>query len=299
MHSKGIIFNIQKFSIHDGPGIRTTIFLKGCPLQCKWCSNPESQDMSIQILVDKKKCTQCLQCVHTCPVNAISLVENHIEINHNTCIQCLNCTTTCPNTALQIEGEYKEVDEIVKIVLQDKAFYEESGGGVTLSGGEPLLQLDFVKSLVLELKRHHLHVAVETTGYVPHASFKEIAPLFDLLLFDVKHYDSLQHHKGTGVNNDLIINNLTWAIVNQIPILPRIPVIPRFNATIEDAKSLAKLLKKAGASTAQLLPFHQFGENKYAMLNREYSYQNDKALYKEDLIEYQKEFIKQGIDCFF
>ena len=297
--TKGLIFNIQKFSIHDGPGIRTTIFLKGCPLRCKWCANPESQSANVQILWDQKKCVHCLQCVKSCMHQAISCREGEIHIDEELCQGCLNCVSTCLQSALSNEGETKEIEEIVRIALQDKDFYEESGGGITISGGEGMSQPDFLKELFKELKKHNLHLAIETTGYIPKETFHELAPLFDLLLFDVKHYDTNRHFEGTGVHNEQIINNLKWAFHQGLEILPRIPVIPSFNDSIQDAAGLASLLTEIGLKKVQLLPFHQFGERKYEMMHKEYAYKNVKALQKEDLTEYQNEFIKKGLDCFF
>lgn len=297
--TKGLIFNIQKFSIHDGPGIRTTIFLKGCPLRCKWCANPESQSANVQILWDQKKCVHCLQCVKSCMHQAISCREREIHIDEALCQGCLNCVSTCLQSALSNEGETKEIEEIVRIALQDKDFYEESGGGITISGGEGMSQPDFLKELVKELKKHNLHLTIETTGYIPKETFHELAPLFDLLLFDVKHYDTNCHFEGTGVHNEQIINNLKWAFHKGLEILPRIPVIPGFNDSIQDAAGFASLLTEIGLKKVQLLPFHQFGERKYEMMHKEYAYKNVRALQKEDLTEYQNEFIKKGLDCFF
>ncbi len=297
--TKGIVFNIQKFSIHDGPGIRTTIFLKGCPLKCQWCANPESQLTDIQILYDQEKCAHCLICVHTCPTQAIVHQDNRIIIDHHKCIGCLQCIAACPFKALSNEGEYKEVQDIVNECLQDTDFYEESHGGVTISGGEGMSQPSFLKELVKELKLHHIHLAIETTGYIPKDTFKELAPLFDLLLFDIKHYDTNKHFDGTFVYNELIIDNLKWTIENDIGVLPRIPIIPDFNDSLKDAQGFVKLLNDIGIKKVQLLPFHQFGEKKYEMLNLKYLYKNKKALHPEDLVEYQQIFINEGIECFF
>lgn len=297
--NRGIIFNIQKFSIHDGPGIRTTVFLKGCPLKCKWCSNPESQLENIQILYEQTKCIHCKKCIQTCPQNAIQMIDEHIYIDFDKCVGCLQCVNNCPSVALSHEGEYKEIDEIVATCLQDKDFYEESGGGITISGGEGMGQPQFLKQLINKLKQHDLHVAIETTGYIQPDIFQELAPLFDLLLFDVKHYDSNKHYQGTSVHNELIIDNLKWAFENNINILPRIPVIPDFNTSLKDAQGLADLLANIGIKKVQLLPFHQFGEKKYELLNRKYSLKNKKALYPEDLKDYQQIFLDKGIDCFF
>ena len=296
---KGITFNIQKFSIHDGPGIRTTVFFKGCPLRCEWCSNPESQIKNVQILHDQSKCSYCLTCVVACPNGAITHEDNKIIINEDKCVGCLTCVNSCPNRALSYEGDYQTIEEIVDICMQDIDFYEESGGGVTISGGEGMSQPEFLKRLIAELKKNSVHVAIETTGYVKKETFEELARELDLLLFDVKHYDREKHYNGTKVYNDLIVENLKWAIDNGIEVLPRIPVIPDFNDSLEDAEGLAKLLVEVGAKKVQLLPFHQFGEKKYELLNRNYKYKNKKALYPEDLEEYQKIFEDKGLNCFF
>ena len=296
---KGITFNIQKFSIHDGPGIRTTVFFKGCPLRCEWCSNPESQIKNVQILHDQSKCSYCLSCVAACPNGAITHEDNKIIINEDKCVGCLTCVNSCPNRALSYEGDYQTIEEIVDICMQDIDFYEESGGGVTISGGEGMSQPDFLKKLIAELKKNSVHVAIETTGYVKKETFEELARELDLLLFDVKHYDREKHYNGTKVYNDLIVENLKWAIDNGIEVLPRIPVIPDFNNSLEDAEGLAKLLVEVGAKKVQLLPFHQFGEKKYELLNRNYKYKNKKALYPEELEEYQKIFLDKGLNCFF
>lgn len=296
---KGITFNIQKFSIHDGPGIRTTVFFKGCPLRCEWCSNPESQIKNVQILHDQSKCSYCLSCVAACPNGAITHEDNKIIINEDKCVGCLTCVNSCPNRALSYEGDCQTIEEIVDICMQDIDFYEESGGGVTISGGEGMSQPEFLKKLIAELKKNSVHVAIETTGYVKKETFEELARELDLLLFDVKHYDREKHYNGTKVYNDLIVENLKWAIDNGIEVLPRIPVIPDFNDSLEDAEGLAKLLVEVGAKKVQLLPFHQFGEKKYELLNRNYKYKNKKALYPEDLEEYQKIFEDKGLNCFF
>lgn len=296
---KGITFNIQKFSIHDGPGIRTTVFFKGCPLRCEWCSNPESQIKNVQILHDQSKCSYCLSCVAACPNGAITHEDNKIIINEDKCVGCLTCVNSCPNRALSYEGDYQTIEEIVDICMQDIDFYEESGGGVTISGGEGMSQPEFLKKIIAELKKNSVHVAIETTGYVKKETFEELARELDLLLFDVKHYDREKHYNGTKVYNDLIVENLKWAIDNGIEVLPRIPVIPDFNDSLEDAEGLAKLLVEVGAKKVQLLPFHQFGEKKYELLNRNYKYKNKKALYPEDLEEYQKIFLDKGLNCFF
>jgi pyruvate formate lyase activating enzyme len=300
MSVQGTVFNIQKFSIHDGPGIRTTVFLKGCPLRCKWCANPESQIAKVQVLYDAKKCVQCQKCVHTCPEQAISLSENgRIHINFEKCTGCLECVRGCPGRALTHEGEQKTVDEVLDACMQDADFYAESGGGVTISGGEGMVQPDFVEALILRLKEKDIHTAIETTGCVSSQVFQRLAPQFDLLLFDVKHSDSAKHKWGTGVGNGQILENLRWANDQGLNILPRIPVIPGFNAELEDAEGISALLADIGLKRVQLLPFHQMGERKYEFLNRDYALTGVKALHPEDLKDYQQVFLDQGLDCFF
>ena len=300
MEVKGLIFNIQKFSIHDGPGVRTTVFLKGCPLQCKWCSNPESQLSRVQVMYHRENCVHCKKCVHTCPESAVTVAEDgRIHIDFRKCSGCLTCIQGCPGRALTNEGEYKTVDDVLDVCMQDIDFYEESGGGVTISGGEGMVQPDFAEALIRRLKEKGVHTAIETTGCVRPEVFHRLAPLFDLLLFDVKHHDAEKHREGTGVGTDLIHRNLRWAYEQGLSVLPRIPVIPDFNADLTNAEGIAALLREIGLTRVQLLPFHQMGERKYEFLNREYAMTGVKALHAEDLASYQKVFLDQGIECFF
>lgn len=300
MESIGIVFNVQKFSIHDGPGVRTTVFLKGCPLRCQWCANPESQLAGVQITYDERKCLHCGTCVRVCPKDALSMGEDRrIRVDFRRCDGCLTCTRECPGHALAHEGERKSVGEIVDVCMQDAAFYEESGGGVTISGGEGMSQPAFTEALAKALRAKGVHTAIETTGYVSADVFRRLAPLFDLLLFDMKHYDPARHSEGTGVRNERIIENMLWARRSGLAVLPRIPVIPGFNGGLEDADGLAALLNRIGFQRVQLLPFHQMGERKYELLNRDYAMKGVKALHPEDLTDYRQVFLDAGLDCFF
>ena len=295
----GIIFNIQKFSLNDGFGIRTVVFFKGCPLKCEWCANPESQEIHSQILWDEKKCLHCNSCVRNCPTNSVKNIDGKIFFDYHTCEHKNFCVKNCPAHALEVVGEKKSVEEVLQIVMQDLPFYEESGGGVTLSGGESMMQHEFAVELLKALKEKNIHTAIETTGCVSHEIFAEVINFLDLILFDIKHWDEEKHREKTGVSNIPILKNFKFAIDSEKNILPRLPVIPNYNNSIDDAKNFVKLLKSVGAKKIQLLPFHQFGENKYNLLGKKYFYKNFKALHADELKDFQKVFLENGIDAFF
>lgn len=295
----GIVFNIQKFSVNDGPGIRTVVFLKGCPLHCKWCSNPESQLRQIQILWDQRKCLACGHCAAICPRKAAALTDRTVTIDSHLCDGCQKCVEECPGHALKSEGEVKTVGEVMDVVMQDLPFYEESGGGITLSGGEMLSQPDFAAELYKAAKEDGLHTCCETTGYAQKEVFLNVIQNIDYMLFDMKHWDPQKHKEGTGVTNELPLQNMKLAIDAGKEVLPRIPVIPGFNDSLTDAEGLARNLRAVGAKQCQLLPFHQFGENKYHQLNRYYAYENTPAYHKEDLMDYLQMFHHHGIHAFF
>lgn len=299
MKDRGIVFNIQKFSVNDGPGIRTVVFLKGCPLRCKWCANPESQLVRAEIMWDEKKCVSCHHCIEICPRQAVSVREGRITVDSSKCDGCGKCFHECPGKALKNEGELKTVREVMDVVMQDLPFYEESGGGITLSGGEMLAQPEFAENLLKAAKENGLNTCAETTGFASQEVFSSVIENLDTILFDVKHWNSKTHKEGTAVPNELILSNLKYAIGQGKDILPRIPVIPGFNDSIEDAAELARVIREAGGTKCQLLPFHQFGENKYEQLGREYSYKDVAAYHREDLEEYRQTFIENGIDAFF
>lgn len=296
---RGTVFNIQKFSVNDGPGIRTVVFMKGCPLHCAWCANPESQSARPQILWDKRKCIHCQQCTENCHLSAISFHEDHFHVDDTICDSCSLCVRECPAAALKKEGERNTVQEVLNIVEQDRAFYEESGGGITLSGGELLMQPRFAENLLKAAHENGLHTACETTGFAQKDTFAKIMKHVDWIYMDLKHWDPHKHKEGTGVFNEIIIENMKYAIDQGYDVHVRIPVIPGFNDTIEDAGHFAETLRKAGTDEVQLLPFHQFGENKYDMLDCSYAYGNKKAYHPEDLEEYRKAFEKFGVHAFF
>ncbi len=298
MHkNNGMIFNIQKYSLHDGPGIRTVVFLKGCPLHCPWCSNPESQSIKVQITWNKEKCTHCNTCVTSCPENAIQSLNNSIVIDETLCTGCLLCTQVCPTNALSFEGELRSVDEIMVEVIKDIPFYEESGGGMTLSGGEVLQQASFATQLLKEAKKHHIHTAAETTCYCDKDAFSHFIKHLDLLLCDIKHYDSNKHQDVIGAPLEQILENIRYAVEQGLEVVARIPVIPDFNYSLDDAEKFCQLLTSLGITKVSLLPFHNYGENKYALLNMPYTMSEYNSIDKNDnqFIQYIQVFKDRGL----
>ena len=292
------IFNIQKFSVNDGPGIRTTVFFKGCPLRCRWCANPESQLTSAQLLWDESKCCHCRTCVRTCDCRAISWEKDRIRLHADRCRHCSACLSACPTGALTEEGRMVTTEEVLEECLKDLPFYEESGGGVTLSGGEALLWPDFCVELLEKLHENGIHTAIETTGYASAETFRRVAAHLDYLLMDMKHYDRQKHIEGTRIGNNHILANMKWAFENGKEVLVRIPVIPGFNDAAEDAAGFAAKLKEVGASRVQLLTFHQFGEKKYQFLTRDYDYTGVANLHPEDLSDMIGLLRSYGIEAF-
>ena len=252
------VFDIQHFSIGDGPGIRTTVFFKGCNLRCAWCHNPESQNAKKQLLFHKNKCTGCGKCKEKCPH---SLEE---------CELCGRCAIYCPNDAREICGKEYTANEVMVEILNDKAFYENSGGGVTFSGGECMLQIDFLEEILKECKKNGIHTAVDTAGNVPYEYFERIIPYVDLILYDVKCFDNDRHKQYTGASNELILSNLGKLLKTGKAVWVRIPVIPSVNDTEEEMLKIKVFLSSHGApEKVELLPYHAFGEHKYAAIGKE------------------------------
>ena len=292
----GMIFNIQKFCLHDGPGIRTTVFFKGCNLRCRWCSNPESQQMAKQLTLDKNKCTGCGACVAACPQKARAITEGYAKTEESLCNQCGACLESCPGGAIAAEGKTMTAEQVLEEVKKDKAFYDTSGGGVTLSGGEVLLQLPFALELSRRCHEEKIPVAVETAGAVPEETFRAMLKEVDYVLMDLKHYDSQAHRAGTGVGNGQVLANLEILRNGGVPFLVRIPVIPGFNDSLEDGASFARLLKKMGVKQVQLLPFHRLGCHKYELLGLRYDYADTPSMEKTQLEAYSREFTCGGIE---
>lgn len=254
---KAMLFDIQRNSFVDGPGIRTTVFFKGCNLKCKWCHNPESQSFEKEMMFYKEKCIGCGKCKEVCP--------NHLE----KCDFCGKCELYCTSDARKICGKEYTVDDVISEIVKDKAFYESSGGGVTLSGGECMLQIDFLLELLKKCKENGIHTAVDTAGNVSWEYFEKVLPLTDLFLFDVKCISENLHITGTGVSNRLILENLTrLSSVFNGSIFIRIPVIGGFNDNDEEMNKIKEFLKNIRPDKIELLPYHNMGNHKYIALNR-------------------------------
>jgi len=263
MSIKGQIFDIQRFSLHDGPGIRTTVFLKGCPLRCKWCHNPESWSSEPQLFFNSEKCVDCMECVRICPTGAHQISEEKHVVKFRLCIACGKCIKLCNYNALSIFGYEQDVDSIFNEIKQDKDFYDMSGGGVTLSGGEPMLQLKMTLELLKKCKENNINTCVETCGYVPRKSYKAVIPYVDTYLFDYKDTDCSRHKELTGVSNELILANLDYLYNQGADIILRCPMIPGINDTEEHFKGIAAIAAKYPLlRSIEILPYHNMGVSK-------------------------------------
>lgn len=265
----GIIFNIQKFCVNDGPGIRTTVFLKGCPLNCAWCHNPESQEKYPELMFYKHKCVNCGKCVQICKNNCHSIIDNMHVYNKDLCNKCFACTEACPFEALESAGKTISSDEVLEEVLKDKIFYENSGGGMTVSGGEPLFQFDFTLDLLKKAKSNGLHTTIETCGFTSGDKIKQIAEYTDLFLFDYKETNKNLHHDFTGVSNEVILSNIELLDKMGKNIILRCPIIPGYNDRPEHFDGISEIAEKfSNILHIELEPYHSLGENKYESLSR-------------------------------
>lgn len=266
----GTIFNIQKFSINDGPGIRTTVFMKGCPLNCLWCHNPESKSRKAEIFFDARKCVGCRSC-EVCPYGCHVFTDTEHIFNREKCIACGKCAAECYTDALELVGTEKSVEEIIAEVMKDEAFYENSGGGMTLSGGEPMFQFDFTYELLKRAKENGLHTCIETCGFAKWEQYEKIADLVDIFLFDYKETDPGKHKEFTGVTNELILENLKKLDEKGCKTVLRCPIIPGLNDTDEHFTGIAKTANSLrNVLEINVEPYHPLGKGKSEMLGKEY-----------------------------
>jgi pyruvate formate lyase activating enzyme len=254
----GTILNIQRYCLHDGPGIRTTVFLKGCPLSCWWCHNPESRSAQVELVRSDSRCVRCGQCREACPQQ-----HDPGDLQSPACTRCGACVAACPTGARQFLGREMDVPEVLDVVLRDRLFYEESGGGVTLSGGEPLLQAEFSLELLQACRAASIHTAVDTCGFAPRETLLACAPHVDVFLYDIKACDDETHRRHTGVSNRLILENLAALAAVHNDIWIRIPLIPGINLADNELQSTADLVQSLrGVRQVNLLPYHALGTNK-------------------------------------
>ena len=292
------ITNIQKFSIHDGDGIRTTVFFKGCPLKCEWCHNPETQRFEKEMQVDREKCSGCGTCASVCPNGAVRMTEDHRPSwDPKACTFCGKCENFCPAGVREIVGREYTVKELTKELMKDQMFYEESGGGVTFSGGEVMsMDMDFILAMAKELKRQDVTLTIDTCGYVPYERFEKILPYVNTFLYDVKVMDPELHKKYMGTDNKLILENLVRLSQDGARIYIRIPTIKEVNGNEENMKETIAFLKQHDIHPAgvNLLPYHDTGSGKYAKLDMEYKGTDLHAPDKEEMEALAALFVNAG-----
>lgn len=339
-NGKGMVFNIQRWALQDGPGMRTTVFVKGCPLRCGWCANPESQKPEPEIMTRDILCIGCERCVEVCPQHAITLLEASSQqtvyrlqgdscqvpacqmhaaekttdapegkareitiekervrtIDWTRCDNCLKCADVCPAKAIVVSGEHKRVSEVMTTVMKDNSFYRRSKGGMTVSGGEPMMHWQFTLELLKAARKRGIHTALDTTGFGKWEILEQLLEYSNLVLYDVKHLDSSKHKEATGVGNELILENLRSA-VEKATVWVRRVVIPDYNDSDAETEALAQFVATMDPPPAKisLLPYHKFGETKYTSLGKGYEYRNVDPM-PEERINELKEIVKSCCD---
>ncbi len=300
MMLSALVTNIQGYSIHDGPGIRTSVFLKGCALACRWCANPECISSKPELGFLKSLCVRCAACVTACPEQAVTHDgAGFPQTDRTRCTGCGECVSACTHKARVIYGRMMSVEEVLRLVSADKLFYESSGGGVTVTGGEPLMWHEFVRALFNKLHDDGIHTCIETCGCVEQAALLDVLPVTDYVLFDLKVMNPVAHRKHTGKSNELILSNARLVASSQAEFLFRMPVIPGVNDSEDNVAETASFLKTLGerAERIELMPYHRLGESKYAAIGRRYPLHGLQPMDLQDVEPVKRAFEMNGIQC--
>jgi pyruvate formate lyase activating enzyme len=295
-----LVTNIQGYSIHDGPGIRTVVFLKGCGLECQWCSNPECISPHPEVGFIKALCTQCGKCAEVCPDGALIYQAGKLpRIDRERCSGCGVCSSVCSYQALVLYGKPMNADEVFDAVNRDKMFYQASGGGVTVSGGEPLLQPQFVGDLFERCRRAGIHTCMETSGYAAGSALRKVLPYTDYILYDLKHLNSKKHRRYTGKPNNLVLSNAKVVAASGVETLFRMPLIPGINDDMPNIKETAEFLRGLGnnAPRIELMPYHRLGKGKYESLDRQYRLSGVLSPQPDEVESAKKAFEDNDIIC--
>ena len=293
-----VVLSITRMTVHNGPGIRTLILFKGCPLHCLWCSTPESQNARPEIVVYPDRCIHCDQCLAACPVHAVRLTADTVSIDRTVCDGCGKCASVCNAEALRLLGREMRITELVTEIKKDAIAFKHSGGGVTLSGGEPLLEPDFTVELLRALSAAGISVGIDTCGYVPRKTIEQVLPYVSFFLWDIKQADERRHREFTGVSNRSILSNLRFVSQRGIPIYIRVPLIPGYNDSDEDLGAICKLVRElASVVEVDLLPLHHLGKARYAGLGREYPIDGIPLISDVVLAEKKRLVESYGLTC--
>jgi pyruvate formate lyase activating enzyme len=294
--AKGIIFDIKRYAVHDGPGIRTTVFFKGCPLSCQWCHNPESIELQPEILLNQNRCAiDCRTCVSECSSGALSKIGTTVYIDQDKCDLCGDCVDSCVYEALLIAGEKVNARDVSYEVDKDQIFYDESNGGVTLSGGEPLQQMDFLDKILDEMKSKDMHVTLDTSGYAPFEDLKKICDRVDLFLYDLKMMDEIKHEEYTGVSNAIILKNLEELVSAKRPVEIRIPLVCDVNDDEPNIRETVQFLRDLqNIRSVSLLPYHKGGCEKYIRLRKGERLKNFKPPSKDRIRRIEQILLEAG-----